>query len=93
MRLRVIFAAAFAGLTTIAPTYGQSLLETKDEAARRRQAEQYQYEKSQERQGNFLNTEKPRGLGEAPPAGLSNPRGRTEPNPADRCPSWNPNCR
>lgn len=81
MRLFGIFAAAFAltvGLSPVTPVLSQStnFLETQDEAARRRQAEQYNYQKEQERRGNILNTEKPRGLGEAsPPSQSTHPSG------------------
>lgn len=86
MRLLGILAAAAAltgALSIVTPAISQSynFLETQDEAARRRQAEQYNYEKEQQRRGNTLNTEKPRGLGEAPPANLSNPRGRADDSP------------
>ena len=72
MRLIGICAAAFVltvGLSIVTPAISQStnFLETQNEAERRRQAEQYNYQKEQERRGNILNTEKPRGLGEASP--------------------------
>ena len=72
MRRFGIFAAALAitgGLSIVTPAVGQStnFLETQNELERRRQAEQYNYQKEQERRGNILNTEKPRGLGEASP--------------------------
>lgn len=76
MRRSGIFAAAFAltaGLAIVTPALSQSanFLETQNEAERRRQAEQYNYQKEQERRGNILNTEKPRGLGEASPRSQS----------------------
>lgn len=44
------------------------LLETREDLAKRRQAEQYEYEQRERRQGNELNTEKPRPLGEGSPS-------------------------
>ena len=72
MRRFGIFAAALAitgGLSIVTPAVGQStnFLETQNELERRRQAEQYNYQKEQEQRGNILNTDKPRGLGEASP--------------------------
>ena len=81
MRRFGIFAAALAitgGLSIVTPAVGQStnFLETQNELERRRQAEQYNYQKEQERRGNILNTEKPRGLGEAsPPSQSTHPSG------------------
>lgn len=76
MRSFGIIATVFAltaGLAIVTPALSQStnFLETQNEAERRRQAEQYNYQKEQERRGNILNTEKPRGLGEAAPRSQS----------------------
>ena len=92
MRRFGIFAAALAitgGLSIVTPAVGQStnFLETQNELERRRQAEQYNYQKEQEQRGNILKTEKPRPLGDNPPVGFSNPSRNST------CLSHQPNCR
>ena len=102
MRLLGILAAALAlsaTLSVVTPALSQSnnFLETQREAERRRQAEQYNYEREQQRRGNMLNTEKPRGLGEAsPPSQSTNPTGRSDyfdPNLPRECPPNHMMCR
>lgn len=102
MRLLRILAAALTLSATVAlvtPAISQSynFLETQNEAERRRQAEQYNYEKEQQRRGNTFNTEKPRGLGESsPPSPSTHPTGRSDnynPNLPRECPPNQMMCR
>ena len=90
-------AAVSAALWIVTPTFGQSLLETQQDAERRRQAEQYNYEREQQRRGSLITTEKPRGLGEASPRSQStHPTGRADeynPNLPRECPPNQMMCR
>lgn len=83
--------AVLLSAAIVSPALAQSynLLETSRDAERRRQAEQYTYEQEQRRRGNLLNTEKPRGLGEAPSSSSSPPRKPADtydPNRPRECP-------
>lgn len=79
LRFLTGLAAVSAALWIVTPAFSQSFLETQQDAERRRQAEQYNYEREQQRRGNQLNTQKPRGLGEAsPPSQSTHPTGRSD---------------
>ena len=97
LRLLTGLAALSAALWIVTPAFSQSFLETQQDAERRRQAEQYNYEKEQQRRGNLLPTEKPRGLGEASPRSPStHPTGRSDndnPNWPRECPPNQMICR
>jgi hypothetical protein len=91
MRCLSLMSVLLSG-AIISPVLGQShnLLETSRDAERRRQAEQHYYEQEQQRRGNMLNTEKPRGLGEAPSSSPSSqprtPVDSYDPNLPRECP-------
>jgi len=99
LRFLTGLATVSAALWIVTPAFSQSynFLETQQDAERRRQAEQYNYEKEQQRRGNLLNTQKPRGLGEAsPPSQSTHPTGRSDeynPNLPRECPPNQMMCR
>lgn len=89
--LRVI--SSFLVLVIATPVLAQSAFETHDQAARRRQAERYQEEKSRQ---NVLTPDRQRPLGEAAPSHVSNPPARREtynPNLPRECPPNQMMCR
>jgi hypothetical protein len=65
-------------IVTPAVSQPSDFFETRQDATRRLQAEQYSADKERTRRGNSLMPDKPRGLGEAPPSHLSSPRGRSD---------------
>lgn len=76
-------------VAAVSPSFAQphNFFETTQDAERRRQAEQYFYEQEQRRRGNLLNVEKPRGLGDAPPAAQPRkPADSYDPNRPRECP-------
>lgn len=97
MRFVPIFSAIlWVAIATSALSQGYNFFETHDDAARRRQAEQYSEQKARESRGNALMPEPSRGYGEASPSQFSNPRGRSDnynPNLPRECPPNHMMCR
>jgi hypothetical protein len=78
--MRFLWLLAVQAVVVVTPALSQpyDFFETREDAARRLQAEQYSADKDRARHGNSLMPDQPRDLGEAPPSRFSSPRGRSD---------------